>query len=261
MSLSAISRRLIVLVYCFACMQPTEADDVQEQLLKVHRHKLKQQEEALLQMQHEIQLQLQNLYVQQHKLEASGGSADNRDIGGYEYPSYCANCLGDTFEPINKNLLSSEFSRKADGTRKASQSESELNQLSDHRRLEAIKQQILLKLNLNEKPNVTSSIPKQLILDTLHRAGERDFGQMHMMQANDDPIVEKLQQLKMRSFNGSDDAEFFGERDVEGGGGSSDDDSEFDDFYGRTREIITFAERGEFEFGFKFYLKSRFKIY
>jgi hypothetical protein len=205
------------------------ADDVQDELRRAQKLKLQEKEQLLLQMQHEIQVQLQSLYGEQQRL----GSEQTSEAGGYEYPSYCANCLGDTFEPAAKNLLSSEFSRTADGSLKQPHSESELNQLSDHRRLEAIKQQILLKLNLREKPNITSSIPKQLILDTLNRAEERDFGymQMQMMQAgggsSDDPIVEKLQSLKMKA-NESDDEE-----------------GDFDDFYGKTREIIIFAEKGE----------------
>lgn len=217
----------VVLLLCLVLMRTIVADDVQEELRKAQRLKLQQREQLLLQMQHEIQVQLQNLYNEQHSLSPD---ADRSEAGGYEYPSYCANCLGDTFEATSKNLLSSEFSRKSDGEPKASQSESELNQLSDHRRLEAIKQQILLKLNLREKPNITSSIPKQLILDTLNRAEERDFGymQMQMMQSDDDPIVEKLQSLKMK-----------------GGNESEEEESDFDDFYGKTREIIIFAERGE----------------
>ncbi|KAG5669682.1 hypothetical protein PVAND_017565 [Polypedilum vanderplanki] len=201
------------------------ADDVEEELRKAQKLKFQQKEQLLLQMQHEIQVQLQNLYNEQHQ-------QGNDQIGSYEYPSYCANCLGDTFEPASKNLLSSEFSRVNDDETKTSQSESEFNQLSDHRRLEAIKQQILLKLNLREKPNITNSIPKQLVLDTLNHAEEREFGfmQMQMMQSSDS-IVEKLQSLKTKASNESTP-------------NSDEDDNDFDDFYGKTREIIIFAEKG-----------------
>ncbi|XP_070504725.1 inhibin beta chain-like [Chironomus tepperi] len=221
--------------------QAIEASDDVQEMRKKQKISLQQQEQMLLQMQHEIQVQLQNLYAEQHRLESPND--DTNDIG-YEYPSYCANCLGDTFESTNKNLLSSEYSRKVDGTNKAAQSENELNQLSDHKRLEAIKQQILLKLNLREKPNITNSIPKQFILDTLHRAGERDFeyttmmmqsSAQSMMASSDDPIVERLQQLRRNNSENS----FSDEKDF------VDDESEFDDFYGKTREIITFAERGQ----------------
>lgn len=222
--------------------QTIEASDDVQEMRKKQKISLQQQEQILLQMQHEIQVQLQNLYAEQHRLESPDG--DDNDIG-YEYPSYCANCLGDTFENTNKNLLSSEYSRKTGGTEKAAQSENELNQLSDHKRLESIKQQILLKLNLREKPNITNSIPKQFILDTLHRAGERDFeyttmmiksGAQPIMTSSDDPIVERLQQLRRNNSENS----FSDEKDF------MDDESEFDDFYGKTREIITFAERGEY---------------
>lgn len=230
-------RTLIVL--CLILMHQTieASDDVQE-MRKKQKISLQQHEQILLQMQNEIQVQLQNLYAEQRRLESP--DADGNDIG-YEYPSYCANCLGDTFEPTSKNLLSSEYSRKIDGTSKAEKSEGDLNQLSDHKRLESIKQQILLKLNLREKPNITNSIPKQFILDTLHRAGERDFEYTTMMmktaplpRSSDDPVVERLQQLRRNGSDLGDDEKDYVE-----------DEGEFDDFYGRTREIITFAERGE----------------
>ncbi|XP_071443075.1 lateral signaling target protein 2 homolog, partial [Hetaerina americana] len=72
---------------------------------------------------------------------------------------------------------------------------------ADNIRLEAIKHQILSKLGLKSKPNVTSPIPRSVVLETLYRAEEtRGF-----MDPTRPPEPE-------------------------------------DDFYGRTSEIITFAE-------------------
>lgn len=41
---------------------------------------------------------------------------------------------------------------------------------SDHARLESIKRQILTKLGLKQKPNVSHPLPKQFIWDTIYRA-------------------------------------------------------------------------------------------
>lgn len=39
-------------------------------------------------------------------------------------------------------------------------------------RLESIKYQILMKLGLKQKPNITSSVPKHVIMETLYRADD-----------------------------------------------------------------------------------------
>jgi hypothetical protein len=224
--------KLRTLLICLVFMHTTEADDVHE-LREKQKLALQRRENDLLQMQRDVQIQLQRVHSEQLKLEQPDSELEE-PYDSYEYPSYCANCLGDTLEHINKNLLSSEYSRKVDSsTRSTIQTEKEIRQLSDHNRLEAIKQQILLKLNLSEKPNVTSSIPKQFILDTLDRAGASDFKySMMMMQSdNDDSLdAEKLQHLKNESKLDEKDA---------------DEDSEADDFYGKTKEIISFAEKGK----------------
>lgn len=223
--------RLRTFLICLVFMHTIEADDAHE-LRRKQKLALDQRENDLLQMQRELQIQLQRVHTEQLKLEQPNSELEEA-IDSYEYPSYCANCLGDTLEHINKNLLSSEFSRKVDSnTRNSIQTEKEIRQLSDHSRLEAIKQQILLKLNLSEKPNVTSSIPKQFILDTLDRASASDFKySMMMMQSDNDNLdAEKLQHLKNESKYDEKDA---------------DEDSEADDFYGKTKEIISFAEKGK----------------
>lgn len=226
--------KLRTLLLCLVFMHTIEADDDVQELRRQQRHALHQRESDLLHMQRELQIQLQRVHAEQLKLQQPESELEEAINGAeYEYPSYCANCLGDTLEHINKNLLSSEFSRKVDSsTRQTIQTEKEIKQLSDHSRLEAIKQQILLKLNLSEKPNVTSSIPKQFILDTLDRAGASDFKYSMMMMQAENVDGEKLQQLR-KNESRSEEKE-------------GDEDAEVDDFYGKTKEIISFAEKGEF---------------
>lgn len=92
---------------------------------------------------------------------------------------------------------------------------------SDVIRLESIKHQILSKLGLKQKPNVTQLLPKQVIIDTIMRAGEKNFH-------------DKLQQSDYKSDSFQNDIE-----------PDTEPEPEPDDFYGRTREIISFAERGK----------------
>lgn len=87
---------------------------------------------------------------------------------------------------------------------------------SDKLRLEAIKKQILQKLGLRSKPNVTHSLPREVVIETLNRAEERDF------------------------FRGYEEDEFPTTSEKDGNIETVD----ADDFYGRTSEIISFAEQG-----------------
>lgn len=102
---------------------------------------------------------------------------------------------------------------------------------TDNLRLEAIKRQILSKLGLRQKPNVTHSLPKEVVMQTLYRA--------------------------------EDNRDFFVNENGGGGGtanGGHQEDAmlsttsarstaaeqmDIDDFYGRTSEIISFAEEGK----------------
>jgi inhibin beta len=92
----------------------------------------------------------------------------------------------------------------------------------DEIRLETIKRQILSKLGLKEKPNVTAPIPREVIMETLYRAEET--GDQHDGSGTDGRTVEE---------------------DVAGASSTRAPDSEPDDFYGRTSEIIAFAEPGK----------------
>lgn len=86
---------------------------------------------------------------------------------------------------------------------------------SDHIRLEAIKRQILSKLGMRHKPNVTHALPRELVEKTYRTiTGERR-----------DDGVEYGANAGARSAN----------YDV----------VDADDYYGRTSEIIAFAEQGK----------------
>lgn len=237
-----------------------DCDNDAIQLRQEKRLNLQHREHELMQKQKELQLQLQRLYLEQHQLESESNDEPEAEVQ-YEIPSYCVNCLGDVLEPKSKSSLSSEFSRKSnDGSSASSQQgETQMPPLSDHSRLEAIKFQILLKLGLKNKPNVTSSLPKQFIFDTLRRSGDPSINPNDytmLFQSSDDLetrdlVLDQLQQLKMSNESNIDDlmSEDLKEAPPE-------DDQEFDDFYGRTREIITFAERGELRHSKLYYYAS-----
>ncbi|GJQ85915.1 hypothetical protein Trydic_g21768 [Trypoxylus dichotomus] len=91
--------------------------------------------------------------------------------------------------------------------------EKELKIESDHIRLEAIKRQILSKLGLRHKPNVTHALPRDLI--------ERTY----------------------RTITGERQDEAF-DTPNSGARSANYDVVDADDYYGRTSEIIVFAEQG-----------------
>ncbi|KAH0807644.1 hypothetical protein GEV33_015147 [Tenebrio molitor] len=92
------------------------------------------------------------------------------------------------------------------------------NAEADGLRLEAIKRQILTKLGLRHKPNVTHSLPKEVIMETLSRAEDNsDF---------------------LRNSNSEENVATTSARTA------TAEAMDFDDFYGRTSEIISFAEQG-----------------
>lgn len=246
-----------IVVLCLICLMRTidgnssclSGDCINENS-KLLRHEkrlsIQQREIELMEKQKELQLQLQKLYVEQHQLELEMKDAPDTNVfEGFEYeiPSYCANCLGDTFEPSAKSSLSSEFSRKSVPSQ-------QIPQLSDHSRLEAIKFQILLKLGLNKKPNITSSLPKQFIFDTLRRSGDptlnwNDYSMLFQSSESNldsrDLVLDQLQSLKVNNDNSTDNLKAEDLKEPH----PLEEDQDFDDFYGRTKEIITFAEKGK----------------
>lgn len=246
-----------------SCISGDCKSDAIQSLRHERRLSIQQRENDLIQKQKVLQYQLRKLYLEQQQLESESSDApenpafDNSELE-YEIPSYCANCLGDSFEPSSRSTLSSEFSRKS--SESVSSSNQQMPQLSDHNRLEAIKFQILLKLGLKNKPNVTNTLPKQFIFDTLRRSGDpmnnpNDYTML--LQSSDDKdtrdlVLDQLQQLKMSNESSIiDDTnnEDFKETHPE-------EEQDFDDFYGRTREIITFAEKGESYIAFMSYTKK-----
>jgi hypothetical protein len=199
---------------------------------------LKQREHELMEKQKELHLQFQQLYSERHQLEIelSDEAIAQKEVhpdSEYEIPSYCANCLGDMLEPSTRSSLSSEFSRKA--SEETSTSSPQMPQLSDHGRLEAIKLQILLKLGLKNKPNVTSTLPKQFIYNTLNLSGEdRVVYKTVETKEAADVVVDSMQ------LQDPDEIQLEELRDS-----APEAEQEIDEFYGRTREIITFAEKGK----------------
>lgn len=228
-----------------------ECDDDAIQLLRHERRlSIQQREYALMQKQKELQLQLQKLYLEQHQLETELNDTPvetEADSGlEYEIPSYCANCLGDAFESSTKSSLSSEYSRK--NSERTEESNQQVPPLSDHSRLEAIKFQILLKLGLKNKPNVTNTLPKQFIFDTLRRSGDpavnsNDFTMLFQSSDNKETRDLMQDQLQLLKINNDSIVDELKAEDLKES--PPDDDQEFDDFYGRTREIIAFADKGE----------------
>lgn len=234
-----------------SCVSGDCDNDAIQMLRHERRLSMQQREYDLMQKQKELQLQMQKLYLEQRQLETelndTPADSESESALEYEIPSYCANCLGDAFDSSTKSSLSSEFSRKG-SEETAEEPIQQIPPMSDHGRLEAIKFQILLKLGLKNKPNVTNTLPKQFIFDTLRRSGDptanaNDFTML--FQSSDDKdtrdlMLDQLQHLKMSNDSLVEElkAEDLKESPLE-------DDQEFDDFYGRTREIITFADRGE----------------
>lgn len=91
---------------------------------------------------------------------------------------------------------------------------------TDKLRLEVIKKQILQKLGLKHKPNVTRSLPKEVIMDTLYRAEDDDVSDDYLRDFD-------------RGFSSTSARSRILEQ------------PEGDEFYGRMSEIIVFAKEGK----------------
>lgn len=100
-------------------------------------------------------------------------------------------------------------------------SDMDIKSETDNLRLDAIKRQILSKLGLKHKPNVTHTLPREIILETLVRAEDSDG-------RNFNNVDEDISTTSYRS--------------------SILETVDVDDFYGRTSEIISFAEQGKIHF-------------
>lgn len=103
---------------------------------------------------------------------------------------------------------------------------------NDNLRLEAIKTQILSKLGLRQKPNVTHSLPKEVIMQTLYRAEDSQNAFSNM---SEDTPTTSTRTAGLETVD-------------------------VDDFYGRTSEIISFAEKGKiFYYDKKYFLVLRLR--
>lgn len=244
-----------------------KVDEIKEQ--QYHARSMREREMVLLRKQRELHNQLKDLYIRQKKLKSERDALvvnDDEDSSilpndmdfEFEIPSYCSNCLGDIMQPPYKSSLSSEYSRKLNGDDEMINLQDDVNmpQLSDHSRLESIKHQILLKLGMKNKPNITDSLPKQYIYDTLRRSGEpviNDF----IYHSVSSTSAHHVDQIKTKLNEHSSNSDMMSNsttkgRSTEDGNAShkvdiqSDGETDFDDFYGKPREIITFGELGEF---------------
>jgi hypothetical protein len=213
---------------------------------------MREREMVLLRKQRELHNQLKDLYMRQKKLKSerdalvvsndeSAPLLPNDMDFEFEIPSYCSNCLGDIMQPPYKSSLSSEYSRKTNGDDEMINLQDDINmpQLSDHSRLESIKHQILLKLGMKNKPNITDSLPKQYIYDTLRRSGEPVINDFIFHSLTSSAGASSVDEIRS-AHNVTDNSTVAGSGDIQ-----SDGETDFDDFYGKPREIITFAEMGE----------------
>lgn len=230
-----------------------------------HARSMREREMVLMRKQRELHNQLKDLYMRQKKLKSerdalvvsndeSAPLLPNDMDFEFEIPSYCSNCLGDIMQPPYKSSLSSEYSRKTngdDGEMINLQDDINMPQLSDHSRLESIKHQILLKLGMKNKPNITESLPKQYIYDTLRRSGEPVINDFIFQSLASSTGASALHIDESRAaYNVTDNNSTLTAKGRNGEDGSdiqSDGETDFDDFYGKPREIITFAEMGESE--------------
>nr|CAD7430843.1 unnamed protein product [Timema monikensis] len=124
----------------------------------------------------------------------------------------CLDCI-----LVNEKKTESHHSSKTLQSKSEHEDEDTFLSDDDSVRLESIKRQILSKLGLISKPNISSSIPREVVLQTLGRAnvikGSVEIGERQHDIIYQSPPEELLSP-----------------------------EVEIDDFYGHTSEIITFAE-------------------
>ena len=112
----------------------------------------------------------------------------------------------------------------------ASVSETE-RRSADSARLESIKRQILVKLGLHTKPNVSSVPSRDFILETLLRA-EQSLDVETAAAASTSTAASTASVSTSAATRGVE--------------ATTIDPSVEDDFFGKTSEIIAFAERGQY---------------
>nr|CAD7200635.1 unnamed protein product [Timema douglasi] len=127
----------------------------------------------------------------------------------------CLDCI-----LVNEKKTDTHHSSKTLQSKSEHEDEDTFLSDDDNVRLESIKRQILSKLGLISKPNISSTIPREVVLQTLDRANVIK-GSVEIGERQHDIIYQ------------SPPEEFLSP------------EVELDDFYGQTSEIITFAEPGE----------------
>lgn len=117
--------------------------------------------------------------------------------------------------------------------------------LAERLKVEAIKKQILSKLNLPERPNITASIPRELVLEALRKA-QLDTNNYHSFTPHTfsfssahSPQPDLSQSTSHQNFHSTHQTPYQ-ESDT-----SNFISSSSDDYYGKTSEIIAFAEPGK----------------
>lgn len=106
-------------------------------------------------------------------------------------------------------------------------------------KLDAIKSQILSKLNLPSKPNITSSIPRELIQEALRKA--------HLKENSNSNNNKNGFSLFSKFHSSSRSKDYQSDEPTDHNNYVSNSQ---DDYYGKTSEIIAFAEPGKFDFAF-----------
>nr|CAD7570126.1 unnamed protein product [Timema californicum] len=124
----------------------------------------------------------------------------------------CLDCI-----IVNEKKTDTHHSSKTLQSKSEHEDEDTFLSDEDNIRLESIKRQILSKLGLISKPNISSNIPREVVLQTLDRANVIK-GSVEIGERQHDIIYQ------------SPPEEFLLP------------EVELDDFYGQTSEIITFAE-------------------
>lgn len=114
-----------------------------------------------------------------------------------------------------------------------------------HIKVEAIKQQILSKLHLSERPNITATVPRELVMEALRKAHLDTEEARRLFHHR---VRHQRPRHRESGFQGDQIPEYVDrERQPPASaikGESDDKDQLVDDYYGKTAEVIAFAEPG-----------------
>lgn len=155
-----------------------------------------------------------------------------------------------------------EYTQNDDTMRRASSKrDEEQSKTINEIRLTAIKHQILTKLGLKSKPNVTHTLSKEMILETLRRTGEAQLYNYHqnpqdiyVLSGDHSNTVTNYkitnqfyQNQQFNLYNNNQNQQQQQQEQVPFEMAYNDDENNVaDDFYGKTREIIAFASKGKY---------------